>query len=226
MASDGEDVFVGVRLERIEVEEQVVGMRDVLAPGMQRMHLDAAEVRDVEQRRACRRPSGSRSGRASSRPSGPCSDAPSPACGRAPSSRRSVAPPRRRASASSSAAALRGAVRSGPRCSSSRRGGRPSCTPRRARRPCPGSRGAGRVRPLDPPGVAVLPRLERFGSSTVKAGPADVARGVVASLLDATPRGLTSPVRVSGTAGRPAVPGARGAHAGVSSGRTRIGGPS
>ena len=42
-----EDVLVSVGLERIEIEEQVVGVLDVITPGMQRVHLDAAEVGDV-----------------------------------------------------------------------------------------------------------------------------------------------------------------------------------
>ncbi len=46
-----QDVVVGVGLERVEVEEQVVGVRRVLAARVQRVHLDAAEVRDEQQRR-------------------------------------------------------------------------------------------------------------------------------------------------------------------------------
>ena len=49
MPSDREDVLVRVGLERIEVEEEVVGMLHVLATGMERVHLDAAQVDDVEQ---------------------------------------------------------------------------------------------------------------------------------------------------------------------------------
>ena len=83
VAGDGQDVLVRVRLERVEVEEQVVGVRDVLAAGVQRMHLDAAEVRDVEQRRGVVDhqvvdPAALRVVRVDLH-----SDAPSPACGRA-----------------------------------------------------------------------------------------------------------------------------------------------
>ena len=47
--SDREDVLVGVRRERVEVEEQVVRVGDVGAPRVERMELDAAEVRDEQQ---------------------------------------------------------------------------------------------------------------------------------------------------------------------------------
>ncbi len=103
VASDREDVLVRVGLEGIEVEEQVVGVLDVLAAGMQRVHLDAAQVDDVQQR-----------GRVVDHQVvdlaalrvvrvAPCSDGPSPAYARGRSSRRSGDPPRRPASASSSA---------------------------------------------------------------------------------------------------------------------------
>ena len=47
--SHREHVLVRVRLERVEVEEQVVRMRDVAAACVQRVELDAAQVGDVEQ---------------------------------------------------------------------------------------------------------------------------------------------------------------------------------
>jgi hypothetical protein len=50
VARDREDVLVGVGRERVQIEEEVVGMLDVLAPRMQRVHLDAAEVGDVQHR--------------------------------------------------------------------------------------------------------------------------------------------------------------------------------
>ena len=141
----GQDVLVRVRLERIEVEEEVVGMRHVVAARVERVHLDAAEVGHVEQR-----------GRVVDREVVDAvrlrvlgqdrASASSPACAREPSSRRRTAPRRRRASASSSADVRRGTGRSAARRSSSRRSGRPSCSPRSSRRPCSGWTAGARVR--------------------------------------------------------------------------------
>ncbi len=51
MPSDVEHVLVGVRLEGIQVEEEVVGVPDGLARRVERMHLDRTQVGDEQQRR-------------------------------------------------------------------------------------------------------------------------------------------------------------------------------
>lgn len=51
VARDREDVVERDRFEGVEVEEQVVGSREARAPGVERVHLDAAEVRGEQEGR-------------------------------------------------------------------------------------------------------------------------------------------------------------------------------